>query len=99
MQWLIDGDPAANNGGWQWSAGTGTDAQPYFRIFNPVSQSQKFDPDGEYIRHWVPELRGVPDRYLHSPWQMTPPTADYPPPIVDHADARARTLAAYQAIK
>lgn len=99
MQWLIDGDPAANNGGWQWSAGTGTDAQPYFRIFNPVSQSQKFDPDGEYIRHWVPELRGVPDRYLHSPWQMTPPPADYPPPIVDHADARARTLAAYQAIK
>ncbi|MCB9438568.1 MAG: deoxyribodipyrimidine photo-lyase [Anaerolineales bacterium] len=99
MQWLIDGDPAANNGGWQWSAGTGTDAQPYFRIFNPVSQSQKFDPDGEYIRHWVPELRGVPDRYIHSPWQMTPPPADYPPPIVDHAAARARTLAAYQAIK
>lgn len=99
MQRLIDGDPAANNGGWQWSAGTGTDAQPYFRIFNPVSQSQKFDPDGAYIRHWVPELRAVPNRYIHAPWQMDRPPRDYPAPIVDHGMARERTLAAYKAAR
>lgn len=62
MNKLIDGDPAANNGGWQWSAGTGKDAQPFFRIFHPVTQSSKFDPHGEYIRHWLPELRHVPDK-------------------------------------
>lgn len=99
MQWLIDGDPAANNGGWQWAAGTGTDAQPYFRIFNPVSQSQKFDPDGEYIRHWVPELTDVPLRYIHAPWEMHQPPADYPPPIVDHATARQRALNMYKGVK
>jgi deoxyribodipyrimidine photo-lyase len=99
MNWLIDGDPAANNGGWQWTAGTGTDAQPYFRIFNPVSQSQKFDPDGIYIRRWVPELRGVPTKYIHAPWEMENPPDLYPPPIVDHAFARERTLAAFNAIK
>lgn len=96
MRWLIDGDPAANNGGWQWTAGTGTDAQPYFRIFNPVSQSQKFDSDGAYIRRWIPELLNVPDGYIHAPWKLPAPPAEYPPPIVDHGFARARTLAAFQ---
>ena len=95
MQWLIDGDLAANNGGWQWAAGTGTDAQPYFRIFNPILQSKKFDPDGSFIRHWLPQLRDVPDRYIHEPWTMPQPPADYPPPIVDHAQAREAALAAY----
>lgn len=99
MDWLIDGDPAANNGGWQWSAGTGTDAQPYFRIFQPVSQSEKFDPDGEYIRRWIPELRGVDAKFIHAPWEMETPPADYPPPIVDHKMARERTLAAFKAVK
>lgn len=99
MQCLIDGDPAANNGGWQWSAGTGTDAQPYFRIFNPVSQSQKFDPDGAYIRHWLPELRDVPTKFIHAPWEMETPPANYPRRIVDHAFARERTLRAFKAVK
>jgi deoxyribodipyrimidine photo-lyase len=105
MQHLIDGDPAANNGGWQWTAGTGTDAAPYFRIFNPVSQSLKHDPDGAYIRRWVPELSGVPNEYIHEPWKMPADMqrgsgcvigVDYPPPIVDHAAAKERTLRAYQ---
>lgn len=106
MQQLVDGDHAANNGGWQWSASTGTDAQPYFRIFNPVSQGQKFDPKGEYVRRYLPELAQVPDRYIHAPWTM--PRAeqqrcgvvigrDYPAPIVDHAERRMRALALYRA--
>ena len=95
MEWLIDGDLAANNGGWQWAAGTGTDAQPYFRIFNPILQSKKFDPDGAFIRHWLPELRDVPDKFIHEPWKMPQPPADYPEPIVDHAKAREAALAAY----
>lgn len=99
MHWLIDGDPAANNGGWQWAAGTGTDAQPYFRIFHPVSQSQKYDPNGEYIRRWIPELSDVPVRFIHAPWQMVSPPPYYPRPIVDHASARERTLAAFKALK
>lgn len=107
MQQLVDGDHAANNGGWQWSAGTGTDAQPYFRIFNPVSQGQKFDPQGVYVRRYLPELAQVPDRYIHAPWTM--PRAeqqqcgvivgrDYPAPIVDHAERRMRALALYRAV-
>ncbi len=105
MQHLLDGDPASNNGGWQWTAGTGTDAAPYFRVFNPVVQSAKFDPDGAYIRRWLPELAAVPDQHIHAPWQMPPSTQQavnciigrhYPPPIVDHAWARERALAAYQ---
>ena len=96
MHYLIDGDLAANNGGWQWAAGTGTDAQPYFRIFNPISQSKKFDPDGEFIRYWIPELRDVPDKYIHEPWKMDVPPSDYPPRIVDHAKAREKTLEAYK---
>jgi deoxyribodipyrimidine photo-lyase len=67
MQHLVDGDPAANNGGWQWTAGTGTDAAPYFRIFNPVLQGKKHDLDGVFARRWLPELARVPDRYLHAP--------------------------------
>ncbi len=105
MQHLIDGDPAANNGGWQWSAGTGTDAAPYFRIFNPILQGQKFDPQGVYVRRWVPELARVPEKYIHQPWTMPEATQtaarcrvgkDYPCPIVDHKQARTRTLAIYR---
>jgi len=105
MRSLIDGDPAANNGGWQWTAGTGTDAAPYFRIFNPILQGKKFDPMGVYVRRWVPELASVPDRYIHTPWEMSPLEQsgvnmiigrDYPQPIVDHASARERTLKAYK---
>jgi len=104
MQHLIDGDPAANNGGWQWTAGTGTDAAPYFRIFNPVSQSLRHDPNGVYIRQWIPELRSVPDKYIHNPWKMPLEIqkqvrcmigVDYPFPIVDHNIARDRALRAY----
>lgn len=104
MQHLVDGDPSANNGGWQWTAGVGTDAAPYFRIFNPVLQSKKFDPQGKFIRHWLPELQNVPDEYIHEPWKM--PIAiqrhvgchigqDYPWPIVDHDMARQRVLQAF----
>ncbi|MBI5929010.1 MAG: deoxyribodipyrimidine photo-lyase [Chloroflexi bacterium] len=99
MQWLIDGDPAANNGGWQWAAGTGTDAQPYFRIFNPQAQSEKFDPEGVYIRCWLPELRDVPTQFIHAPHLMSNPPGDYPAPIVEHALARRRALIAYQSVK
>jgi deoxyribodipyrimidine photo-lyase len=104
MQHLLDGDPAANNGGWQWSAGTGSDSAPYFRIFNPVSQSRKHDPEGTYIRRWLPELGRVPDEYIHAPWEMPAEIqiqagcrigVDYPFPIVDHAQAKERTLRAY----
>jgi deoxyribodipyrimidine photo-lyase len=108
MQHLLDGDPASNNGGWQWTAGTGTDAAPYFRIFNPVTQGQKFDPDGRFVRRWLPELAGVPDAMIHEPWRLTPMEQrqagcligrDYPGPIIDHAFARERTLAAYGVVK
>jgi deoxyribodipyrimidine photo-lyase len=104
MQHLVDGDPAANNGGWQWTAGTGTDAAPYFRIFNPVLQGKKFDPQGDYVRGWLPELAQVPDKYLQEPWKMPEEVQqeakcvigrDYPEPIVDHASARQATLDAY----
>jgi deoxyribodipyrimidine photo-lyase len=96
MQQLVDGDPAANNGGWQWAAGTGTDAQPYFRIFNPTSQSQKFDPDGVYIREWVPELADLNSKEVHQPWTLENPPQNYPAPIVDHKKARQRTLDAFK---
>jgi deoxyribodipyrimidine photo-lyase len=99
MKWLIDGDPAANNGGWQWAAGTGTDAPPFFRIFNPVLQSKKYDPDGSYIRRWVPELEKVSSRYIHAPWELVSPPSDYPSPIVDHGFARERALAASHAVR
>jgi deoxyribodipyrimidine photo-lyase len=105
MQQLLDGDPASNNGGWQWTAGTGTDAAPYYRVFNPVLQGIKFDPQGAYIRRWVPELAAAPLEFIHAPWNM-PIEAQrrhgcilgehYPFPIVDHAWARQRFLAIYQ---
>jgi len=98
MQHLIDGDLAANNGGWQWSASTGTDAAPYFRIFNPISQSQKFDPDGRFIRTWVPELAGLNKRDIHDPSALGGlfGVADYPRPIVDLARSRERALQAFK---
>ncbi len=96
--WLLDYDLAANNGGWQWAASTGCDAQPYFRIFNPVTQSEKFDPQGRFIRRYVPELQDVPDKFVHAPWKMHVPPAGYPAPVVDHAVARERTLARFSAV-
>ncbi len=96
---LVDGEPASNNGGWQWAASTGTDAQPYFRIFNPVLQGEKFDPDGRYVRQYVPELRAVEARFVHQPWRAPRPPADYPPPIVDHAERRIAAIARYEAAR
>ena len=104
MQHLVDGDLANNNGGWQWSAGTGTDAAPWFRIFHPVTQGLRFDPAGAYVRQWVPELAGLPDDAIHRPWTAPPlvlaaagVTLDehYPRPIVDHAVQRAEALVMY----
>jgi deoxyribodipyrimidine photo-lyase len=100
MDNLLDGDPAANNGGWQWTAGTGTDAAPYFRIFNPVLQSAKFDPDGAYIRRWVPELTHLSAPDIHAPWEKGLRLPGYPSrPIVDREKARERTLRAYSLSK
>ncbi len=105
---LNDYDLAANNGGWQWAASTGCDAQPYFRIFNPVTQSQKFDPGGRFIRRYLPELARVPDAFIHAPWTMggvdqnacrTRIGVDYPAPVVDHAAARERTLKRFGVLK
>ena len=98
MQHLIDGDLAANNGGWQWSASTGTDAVPYFRLFNPLSQAQRFDAEGRFIRHWLPELDGLDDRALHNPAALGGlfGAAAYPPPIVDLASSRERALQAFK---
>jgi deoxyribodipyrimidine photo-lyase len=105
---LNDFDLAANNGGWQWAASTGCDAQPYFRIFNPVSQSQKFDPEGRFVRRYLPRLARLPDKLIHAPWLARPVDllaagvtlgVDYPAPIVDHASARARTLERFAAVK
>ncbi len=106
-RYLVDGDVAQNVGNWQWTAGTGADAAPYFRIFNPVLQSAKFDPDGDYIRHYVPELAGLSAPAIHAPWEHEPELAaanlalgnTYAGPIVDHAEAREETLAAYAAVR
>ena len=95
MQHLVDGDFPSNNGGWQWSASTGTDAQPYFRIFNPTTQGQRFDPEGEFTRHWVPELADVPRKYLYEP--LLSGVSEYVAPIVDHRFARERALAFFKA--
>ncbi len=108
MNHLVDGDLASNNGGWQWTAGTGTDAAPYFRIFNPVSQGRRYDPAGEYVRHWCPELAKLPDSHVHRPWEAPPRMLaeagvtlgqHYPAPIVDHAERRERALAMYAEAK
>jgi deoxyribodipyrimidine photo-lyase len=102
---LVDADLANNTLGWQWVAGCGADASPFFRIFNPITQGRKFDPDGKYVRHWVPELAQLPSAWIHAPWEA-PQSAlqeaqvelgkTYPNPLIDHASARARALAAYQ---
>lgn len=108
MQHLVDGDPAANNGGWQWTAGTGTDAAPYFRVFNPIIQSKKFDPDGSFIKRWVPELVMVPGKFIQTPWEMPEELQqkigcvigeNYPAPVVDHSFARERALEIYNKTK
>ena len=105
---LNDFDLAANNGGWQWAASTGCDAQPYFRIFNPVSQSEKFDAEGKFIRRYLPALAALPDALIHAPWLARPIDLaaagielgrDYPPPVVDHAVAREKTLQRYARVK
>ncbi len=107
-QQLIDFDLAANNGGWQWASSSGCDAQPYFRIFNPVTQSQKFDPQGKFIRRYIPALAGLPDTALHAPWLAKPVELaaagvvlgeSYPQPMVDHAQAREATLQRYAVVK
>eukprot|EP01117_Protostelium_nocturnum_P014500 TRINITY_DN5521_c0_g1_i2.p1 TRINITY_DN5521_c0_g1~~TRINITY_DN5521_c0_g1_i2.p1 ORF type:complete len:331 (+),score=98.83 TRINITY_DN5521_c0_g1_i2:1020-2012(+) len=99
MLQLIDGDLASNNGGWQWSASTGTDPQPYFRIFNPSSQSEKFDPEGVYIKHWLPQLKNLTGKKLHDPYKWSNEerkSLKYPAPIVNHAESRARALRRYK---
>ena len=105
MRHLVDGDLASNNGGWQWAAGTGTDAQPYFRIFNPVLQGQRFDPQGAYVRRWVPELERMPARWIHRPWEAPArvreeagvrPGSGYPGRIVEHEEQRDLALAMYR---
>ncbi len=99
MRHLVDGDIASNQHGWQWVAGSGTDAAPYFRIFNPVAQGKRFDPHGTYVRRWVPELADVADDDIHEPWRtavsLLSPSLEYPPPIVDHLTEREESLARY----
>jgi deoxyribodipyrimidine photo-lyase len=93
MSWLVDGDLASNQHGWQWVAGCGTDAAPYFRVFNPVLQGKRFDPNGDYVRRYVPELRGVGQEAVHEPWVLpTGPPSGYPAPIIDHAVERREAL-------
>jgi deoxyribodipyrimidine photo-lyase len=105
---LVDADLASNAASWQWVAGCGADAAPYFRVFNPTIQGTKFDPDGTYVRNWVPEISKLPDRLIHAPWTAKPIeladagielSRDYPAPIVDHAMARNRALEKYKQLK
>jgi len=105
---LVDADLANNTFGWQWTAGCGADAAPYFRVFNPITQGEKLDPEGGYVRRWIPELASLPSRWIHKPW-LAPDEVleragirigrDYPAPIVDHAEARARALTAYAQVR
>jgi deoxyribodipyrimidine photo-lyase len=105
---LNDYELASNNGGWQWAASTGCDAQPWFRIFNPVTQSKRFDPDGAFIRQYLPQLAGLSGAAIHAPWLAKPEVLwkagvvlgkDYPAPVVDHEEAREKTLARFKAIR
>jgi deoxyribodipyrimidine photo-lyase len=105
---LVGGDLANNSMGWQWAAGCGPDAQPFFRIFNPVSQGEQHDPNGDFVRRWVPELADLPTEHLHAPWDAPDDVLDeagvtlgqdYPEPMVDHSEARDRALAEYNEIK
>ena len=105
---LLDFDLSANNGGWQWASSSGCDAQPYFRIFNPITQSEKFDPDGRFIRRYLPQLASLPTKALHAPWLASAETLQaagvklgvtYPHPIVDHAKARLTTLERYAVVR
>lgn len=96
---LVDADIGANSASWQWVAGCGADAAPYFRVFNPVLQGEKFDPLGNYIRRWLPALADVPNDLVHRPWEMSVPPSAYPKPMIDHAFARERALAAFKKIK
>lgn len=105
---LVDADLANNTMGWQWTAGCGADAAPYFRVFNPTSQGERWDPDGTYVRRWVPEIEALPDRWIHRPWEAPADVLreagvtlgeDYPEPIVDHSLARDKALAAYDKIR
>lgn len=105
---LVDADLPNNTLGWQWTAGCGADAQPFFRVFNPVTQGKRFDPDGDYVRRWVPELRNLSTKYIHQPWEAPDKALEdaaismgktYPMPIVDHSMARQRALAAYDMVK
>lgn len=99
MKHLVDGDLPSNQHGWQWTAGTGTDAAPYFRVFNPITQGQKFDPQGDYVRRWVPELRDIEGKAAHTPWELDAPPADYPEQVVDHKHERQVALDRYQAAR
>ncbi len=105
---LVDADLASNTLGWQWTAGCGADAAPYFRIFNPITQGEKFDPEGDYVRRWVPEIAGLPNKFLNRPWEAPPEVLDaaklrlgldYPNPVVDHREARQRALAGYEQMR
>jgi deoxyribodipyrimidine photo-lyase len=105
---LVDADPGSNPANWQWVAGCGADAAPYFRVFNPILQGEKFDPEGDYVRRWIPELSGLPTKIIHQPWSATPVELaaagvslgrNYPEPIVDHKVGRERALAAYASVR
>jgi deoxyribodipyrimidine photo-lyase len=102
---LVDADAGSNPANWQWVAGSGADAAPYFRVFNPILQGEKFDPQGIYVRRYVPELAGMPDRFIHRPWEASPDIfsdagvklgVDYPVPVVAHQKARDRAMQAYR---
>jgi deoxyribodipyrimidine photo-lyase len=105
---LVDADLANNTMGWQWTAGSGADASPYFRIFNPILQGEKFDPQGHYVRRWVPELKTLPDKWIHRPWEAPllilaqagiTPGETYPHPLVDHFEAKERALSALKSLR
>jgi deoxyribodipyrimidine photo-lyase len=99
MQHLIDGEFAANNGGWQWSASTGVDAAPYFRVFNPTRQSERFDPEGEFIRRFVPELAELSGKQIHNPSDEQRSKLGYPAPVIDYKPARQQAIEAFANLK